>query len=356
MMMRRVLLFALVMLLAACEPSAPPEHDDLPTLISLPTETDTLPPPEADTTDAETVDTNATQLADLGLTQTSSAATVTAIGVDGATLEAAALQTGTSIAGTEIAALAPSFTPTTTLPPDVTATFTLTPSVTVTPSMTITDTPTRTPTETPLPTDDPTRPSNAIGELLRSWTPPPPGTWIFGTMPGTSVGIVATQPAGNGGTLCLPPVGGFGSVYTVDPVLAAQIGCSSGAPMPFPAAVQTFEHGVMIYVGSTPAAIYVLYNNGSYSRFNDTFVDGIDPTSGGEMPPPGLIEPIRGFGKVWRSDPTVRNTLGWAIQPETGTTATVLLFQTGQMIALPPLGQIAVLTNVGTYRLLTGSA
>src|SRR5262245_60288081 len=41
-----------------------------------------------------------------------------------------------------------------------------------------------------------------------------------------------------------------------------------------------------------------------------------DQVSGGEKPPAGLYEPIRGFGKLWRSNPQVRNTLGWAAGPE----------------------------------------
>jgi hypothetical protein len=100
----------------------------------------------------------------------------------------------------------------------------------------------------------------------------------------------------------------------------------------------------------------VLYNTGTYTRFADTWIDGVDPISGGETAPSGLYEPIRGFGKIWRSDVGVRNGLGWATQPEVGTNVTLMLFQNGQMIALPTLGQVAVMTTVGTYRLVAGSA
>jgi hypothetical protein len=230
------------------------------------------------------------------------------------------------------------------------ATATFTPSITVTPSLTITDTPTRTATNTPIPTLDMNRPLYQLAIMALSSTPPPPVTFVFPT----ATGFV---PPGNpGGALCLPPAGGFGAVYTADPTLSAQIGCSLGSALPYPAAVQTFERGTMVYVGTSPAAIYVLYNTGSFVRYPDTFVDGVDPVSGGETPPAGLFEPIRGFGKVWRSDTAVRNGLGWATQPESGTTATLLLFQTGQMIALPPLGQVAVLTSTGTFRLIAGTA
>ena len=35
-------------------------------------------------------------------------------------------------------------------------------------------------------------------------------------------------------------------------------------------------------------------------------------------PPEGRYQPIRGFGKVWRENPQVREQLGWAIAPEQG--------------------------------------
>ena len=34
------------------------------------------------------------------------------------------------------------------------------------------------------------------------------------------------------------------------------------------------------------------------------------------VPPPGLEQPIRGFGLVWRSNPRVQDRLGWATSPE----------------------------------------
>jgi len=41
-----------------------------------------------------------------------------------------------------------------------------------------------------------------------------------------------------------------------------------------------------------------------------------DPERGGATPPAGLFAPIRGFGKLWRENAHVRNTLGWATAPE----------------------------------------
>lgn len=46
----------------------------------------------------------------------------------------------------------------------------------------------------------------------------------------------------------------------------------------------------------------------------------------GEETPPGLYEPVSGFGLAWRGevegvDPRVRERLGWATAPEVGFTA-----------------------------------
>jgi hypothetical protein len=88
-------------------------------------------------------------------------------------------------------------------------------------------------------------------------------------------------------------------------------------------AVQPFERGSMVWIKGgyrQPDIIYVIFfdqGRGSlvWERFTDTWREG-DPVSGGKQAPPGLYEPIRGFGKVWRENQRVSNTLGWATAPE----------------------------------------
>lgn len=113
-------------------------------------------------------------------------------------------------------------------------------------------------------------------------------------------------------------------------------------PAPFPQvgarmAVQPFERGAMVWVESvTPnvdGAIFVVYfdnRRGSlvWELYSDTWREG-QPVSGGETPPPGLYEPIRGFGKLWRNNPQVRSTLGWAAGPEQAETGTLQYFRGG---------------------------
>jgi len=87
-------------------------------------------------------------------------------------------------------------------------------------------------------------------------------------------------------------------------------------------AEQVFEHGRMFWV--QPAAqIWVMVvdeeGSGRWLRYQDTFVEGEDMSTDPALAPPdGLLQPERGFGKLWRENAEVRDTLGWAITPEFG--------------------------------------
>jgi hypothetical protein len=169
-------------------------------------------------------------------------------------------------------------------------------------------------------------------------------------------GVVRYEPVGGvgaaGSAACANPAQGvFGAIIQNDPDIAGAIGCPlSGAASAVSSAYQSFQNGVMIWVasqGTQPqSAIYALYNDGTYQRFNDTWTEG-EPQSGGATPPDGLLEPVRGFGKVWRDNPTARNTLGWATAPEAGGTAQIQLFERGVMMTVTQTSQ--------TYILITGA-
>ena len=84
------------------------------------------------------------------------------------------------------------------------------------------------------------------------------------------------------------------------------------------AAYEPFEHGHMIWRSDT-REIYVLYDDGSYETFTDTWQEG-DPVELSGNPPSGLYAPVRGFGNLYASQPQVRGRLGWATAPEAGYT------------------------------------
>jgi hypothetical protein len=52
--------------------------------------------------------------------------------------------------------------------------------------------------------------------------------------------------------------------------------------------------------------------------FEDTWTDAEPESDPAIVPPAGLLQPIRGFGKVWRNNAGVRDGLGWALSPEQG--------------------------------------
>jgi hypothetical protein len=66
--------------------------------------------------------------------------------------------------------------------------------------------------------------------------------------------------------------------------------------------------------------------------YADTWQEGQDP-GGAPGPQPGLYEPRRGFGKVWRENAAVRECLGFATTPdEQGPTVTVQRFLRGFLL------------------------
>jgi hypothetical protein len=77
----------------------------------------------------------------------------------------------------------------------------------------------------------------------------------------------------------------------------------------------------MVWRGDT-REIYVLYDDGRYESYRDTWQEG-DPVNIQGTPPPGLLAPVRGFGNLYASQPLVREKLGWATAAEVGYTMTV---------------------------------
>jgi hypothetical protein len=77
--------------------------------------------------------------------------------------------------------------------------------------------------------------------------------------------------------------------------------------------------------GSDPKRIWSVYE--------DTFIEGeaeIDPEI---VPPEGLYQPERGFGKLWRENPEVREAVGWALEVELGHTTRYEYHAGGEVVA-----------------------
>ena len=87
-------------------------------------------------------------------------------------------------------------------------------------------------------------------------------------------------------------------------------------------AEQLFQRGRMFWVQPT-GQIWVLAltgeGRGAWTIFPDTYDDGTDPEVDASLvPPDGMLQPQRGFGKLWRTNTDVRDALGWATTPEFG--------------------------------------
>jgi hypothetical protein len=110
--------------------------------------------------------------------------------------------------------------------------------------------------------------------------------------------------------------------YFFEPVPEA---CPVYAPSETWAAEQPFENGRMIWLEEvrgetfvTQRQILVLYNDGSYEQYQDTWTEGEAESAPSIVPPAGLYQPVRGFGKLWRETSGMRDKLGWATVPEQG--------------------------------------
>lgn len=88
-------------------------------------------------------------------------------------------------------------------------------------------------------------------------------------------------------------------------------------------AEQLFEHGRMFYLQPN-GQIWVMIeegdlNSGPWQIYQDSWDESL-PESDPAFEPPSdnLYQPLRGFGKLWRENESVRDALGWAIDEEVG--------------------------------------
>ena len=85
----------------------------------------------------------------------------------------------------------------------------------------------------------------------------------------------------------------------------------------------------MLYVNPT-LKIYALPSDTFGAVFDDTFLNSTDdctPVKAG--PTPGTQEPCRGFGKIWRANPAVKQALGYALATERGISGQTQYFENG---------------------------
>ncbi|HEC21370.1 MAG TPA: hypothetical protein ENI95_00475 [Chloroflexi bacterium] len=139
-----------------------------------------------------------------------------------------------------------------------------------------------------------------------------------------------------------PPPMPFTPIWQNIEQARALMGCPVGDPQEVRGAFQFFEHGAMFWRESDHS-IFVISELGirqgqetdSWWRVDDTFQEGEPESDPALVPPDGLIQPIRGFGKVWRNNAFIREALGWATTPEAQATSLWQMFDGGWMMTGP---------------------
>ncbi len=172
--------------------------------------------------------------------------------------------------------------------------------------------------------------------------------------------LYAGDETGNGltQTIAVPVECPYEYFFVNEEVLAGT--CPLNEAEQIPAAHQLYEAGEMIW-RSDRTEIVVLYSDGTYQRFDDTYEEGEElqyPEELGEPPHEDAL-PIRGFGKVWSQNASVRAKLGWATGHEIAYTPIVQAVAYGQLgqafqteyVTLPN-GQVVGLLNDGRWRLI----
>ena len=143
--------------------------------------------------------------------------------------------------------------------------------------------------------------------------------------PPTQIVIVVTAtPSPEGATEPVNP--------SITPTMAATMTPSITPTLdPFPTttvsqvqvAEERFQHGRMFWLLPVEQ-IWVMVEDsndptrGIWTVYNDTFVDGEPESDPSLVPPDGLVQPERGFGKLWRENPDVKAAVGWALEAEFG--------------------------------------
>jgi len=235
----------------------------------------------------------------------------------------------------------------------LTATATL-PSIPATEAVTLTATPqVEAPTDTSLPA---TATATSTSVPAPTSTPTPVPTATFTPMPTptftpTPTEIFTPLPTP---TPSMPPAGMFMpgdtflAVWQDHAEVRNQLGWAVEPEQGPRAGEQRFQYGAMFWREDL-WKIYVVHNAGSWAVYDDTYTDDQPETDPTLVPPPGLIQPKRGFGKVWREQLGGPNSIiGWATEIEGEIAGHFQRFEGGLMLSNRD-GTLLVLRNDGTW-------
>lgn len=133
----------------------------------------------------------------------------------------------------------------------------------------------------------------------------------------------------------LSPAAPFAAAHT------DRLGCPTAEATTTDAAVQPFEWGLMLW-RADEQAIYILHVDGTWDETQP-------PDDPSLRPPEGLLQPVRGFGKVWREQlGGAQAGVGWAVEAERGYEMLAQPSDGGQVFAGAE-GEVFVLYADGTW-------
>lgn len=219
-------------------------------------------------------------------------------------------------------AVPPTTTPPTTVTATVVATTTVavtttpdtTPTITTTETVTVVATTPLATTTVPVTTTATTPTVPATPSPTVSATTPTPAT-TTPTLPATTAAAGFSPPPTHGVNpqACnIPPVGGFGLVYTSTNGVATKIGCPTEHERQTTVAYRAFEHGFMFYEKDQDL-FWVFFNDNDTWQFFKGNLESYPPPPP-LTPPSGLYEPDSGFGRLWYDEAGFQKRLGWSIQ------------------------------------------
>jgi serine/threonine-protein kinase len=214
-----------------------------------------------------------------------------------------------------VAAIGPSPTPWAT----PLSTFTVTPSPTTSPTLTASPSPTPTPSATFTATIPPSSTPAQVADTPTSTSMTNDPTANSPPIDTPSPAILATS--------CPLPITTTLTI-SLDSIVTGSLGCPRAEAIEVDAARQPFEHGWLLWRRDVNL-IYGLEPDQSWFFTGDTRRDGDPSDDPAIIPPNGLYQPVRGFGKVWREESGVRESLGWATAEEQGFTAIIQEFAGG---------------------------
>ncbi len=170
------------------------------------------------------------------------------------------------------------------------------------------------------------------------WAPAEPDVAPAATSPGLSPLPTPTPETGPG---CPEQVGEAAFLARRLP----ELGCPLDTGRTVFMAHQPFQRGRMIWRSDT-RTVYVLHQDGTWQAFSDTWQEGQperDPTL---VPPAGLYQPIRGFGRIWREELGGPDAaIGWATAPEQGRSGQVQRWTRGLLIGFGLADRVVLLSD-----------